>query len=360
MTRQQRTSPSFATGRLLPLTVALVVLGLLVIGVFESGVLDSGRNGGERASESWAYRSAEYEQAVSKAIAWVDRLHIDPVALREHGIKGKKKLAEAIAVYSLVLRYEDDPDDVRRFRSRILELAATTDRPDYHNMGTCDAKEFKQDSMSYLRVMWLLKRAGLDTSGYLDALQSAKERFDAHISERGAWQRAMFARYYDDFGLEKPPALSAHQLDSGVVAARLPVEQYDRFRAYQLTHEIFVAFHYGSAADQTTFTPQDLAYLAGVLPPLIDRNIELGDADLLSELVTSMALLGLRVHPATKRGVDYLLEHQNADGTWGDYEAERARMGDLVDQHLYLHTTVAAVQALLEAYERSPRPSASR
>lgn len=344
MTRP-RTSPSFATGRLVPLVVAAAVaLGLLVIGLFWSG-----------ASDSWAYRTAEYDQAIGKAMAWVDRLHIDPVALREHGIKGKKKLAEAIAVYSLVLRYEDDPDEVRRFRSRIVELAATTDRPDYHDMNTCDAREFKQDSMSYLRVMWLLQRAELDTSGYVDALRSAKERFDAHFSERGPWQRAMFARYYDDFGLEKPPTLSADSLGSGVVAVRLPVEQYDRFRAYQLTHEIFVAFHYGYVEEQTTFTPQDVAYLAEVLPPLIDRNIELDDADLLSELVTAMALLGLRDHPVTKRGVDYLLGHQNADGTWGDYETERARMGDLVDQHLYLHTTVAAVQALLETYERAPR-----
>jgi hypothetical protein len=255
-------------------------------------------------------------------------------------------------VYSIALRYEDDPSDVRRYRNRILELAATTEGPAYHNMLSCDAREFRQNSMSYLRVMWLMEHAGLDTSTYGEALKAAKHRFDEDLSARGPWQQAMFARYYDDFGLEKPPALLSDHAELGVIRRRLPVEQYDRLQGYQLTHEILVAYDYGYAEAQETFTADDIAYLREVLPALIDQQIGRDDPDLLSELLTGMALLGWRDHPAAKRGVDYLLQHQNANGTWGDYEAERARIGELVDQYLYLHTTLAGIQALLELYER--------
>lgn len=352
MRQPPSTSPPPATSRLVALTLGLSVLGLVVAGLIGSGALDSmsGVEGG--STESWGYRSAEYHAVMDKALAWVDRLQVDPIALQAHGVKGKKKLAEALVVYSIALRYEDDPNEARRFRRRILQLAATTDQVGYHDMLTCDETVLKQNSMSYLRVMWLMQRAGLETSRYMDELKRVKPRFDGHFAERGGWQRAMFARYYDDFDLEKPPVLAGEHAIPSVVATRHPVGQYDRYRGYQLTHEIFVAFDYGYAESQSAFTASDLDYLASVLPPLIDQNIQLEDADLLSELVGAMPLLGLRDHPATKRGVDYLLEHQNGNGTWGDYEAERARMGELVDQKLYLHTTAAAIQALLEIYER--------
>src|SRR5215211_5454386 len=42
---------------------------------------------------------ARYEQAIARARAWLDGLHVDPMALRRHGLKGKKKLTEQLDGY---------------------------------------------------------------------------------------------------------------------------------------------------------------------------------------------------------------------------------------------------------------------
>ena len=353
MTGDPRKSLRRRPGYWVALVAAMVALGVFALGHYRTLRPRAVGSATDRAPTSEGYDSAEYEEAIRRAIAWVDGLSVDPVALQARGVKGKKKLAEALAVYEVALRYESDPEERRRLRRRFSELAASTSRPEYHNMLTCDVREFKQNAMSYLRVLWLMERAGLDTATYERELVRAKKRFDEHMLVRGAWQRGMFRRYYEAFGLEKPLVLSTDDGSLGVIAARLPLGQYDRLRAYQLTHEVFVAFDYGVAEAQQTLTKQDLSYLVEVLPPLIDRSIQLGDVDLLSELVTSMVLVGFRGHPAVMRGVSYLLGHQNPDGTWGDYEPQRAEMGDLVDQHLYLHTTLAAAQAMLETRGRA-------
>ena len=42
---------------------------------------------------------------------------------------------------------------------------------------------------------------------------------------------------------------------------------------------------------------------------------------------------------------------QNEDGSWGSYEDARARLGDLVKQAFYLHTTMVAIEALGLGFE---------
>lgn len=55
--------------------------------------------------------------------------------------------------------------------------------------------------------------------------------------------------------------------------------------------------------------------------------------------------------PAYREGVQYLLDSQNSNGSWGRYENERQFMGDYVDQGLYLHTTMVAMDALVVAFQ---------
>ena len=64
-----------------------------------------------------------------------------------------------------------------------------------------------------------------------------------------------------------------------------------------------------------------------------------------------MTDLGWHSEPAYRDGVNFLLDVQNADGTWGDYESFRQEYGKYIDQHGYLHTTMVAMRALLEFYE---------
>src|SRR5688572_26723628 len=48
------------------------------------------------AADAALPRADDYQRAKARARAWFDRLEVDPVALLEAGIKGKKKLAEIL------------------------------------------------------------------------------------------------------------------------------------------------------------------------------------------------------------------------------------------------------------------------
>ena len=153
-------------------------------------------------------------------------------------------------------------------------------------------------------------------------------------------------------------------MKQGVIARRLAADRYDPPQTmatggvqrsvqdrYDLTHEVFVAFDYGLKRTQTRFDADDVAYTRKVLPVLVRRCIREKDPDLIAELVRCMTYLGWHSEPAYREGINFLLDVQNATGTWGEYEQHRPRFGKYLDQHGYLHTTMVAMRALLEFYE---------
>ena len=292
-------------------------------------------------------RHHAYEDARTKARQWLDALEVDAVVLNEHGVKGQKKLAEIMDIY-LFLERTSEPLARTSIQHRVVRLAAQTDDTDYHDyMQTCSERAFSQNSMSYLRVMWLMREFGLDTARYELGVRAVKPRMDAHLAKRGAWQRAMFAQYYDRFGMRKPAAIRGATMRAGVIRRRAPLEDYDRRTTYRLTHEVFVAFDYGYAKQTSAFNEKDVQYLRSTLPELLNRALDARDTDLAGELVSAMLSLGWRAHASVERAVDDLLRLQNHNGSWGRYEAARTRYGDYVEQALYLHTTGAALRALV-------------
>lgn len=295
-------------------------------------------------------RTAQYRAAKERARVWIDALEVDPVDLIAHGVKGKKKLGEILEAYAHYYDATDDADDRAAIRERVEALCRQTYRREYHNLAVAPPQEFIQNSMSYFRVLMLMERFGLDTEHYRRELHAVKARMDEHLAVRGHWQRAMFKEYYELFGLEMPPILLNLGEQEGVLARRLAARQVSLTDAYRLTHQVFVAYDYGRKRQQDHLSEEDLAYLRDVLPGLVDRALA-GDPDLLSEFLSCMTYLGMHDHPAYDEAVDYLLTHQNPAGTWGSYESYRARMGDYVDQHLYLHTTMVTMRALIEVFE---------
>ncbi|MBI4603018.1 MAG: hypothetical protein HY721_13755 [Planctomycetes bacterium] len=296
-------------------------------------------------------RLADYERAKRKARAWLDALEVDPVELLKHEVKGTKKLAEILDTYWGILEHTKDPADRAAILLRVAELAKQAARPEYHELGNLPDREFTQNSMSYLRVAWLLERFGLDTREYREHILRLKPRLDEHLRARGPWQRAMFLEYYDRFGLEHPPGIPAAPMKEGVIARRVPAASYDDNAVYDLTHEVFVAYDYGGQRKQTRFSAEDLAYTREVLPYLVRRYVAARNADLTGELLSCMTYLGWHDDPASRQGLDYLLDAQNPTGTWGDYEAHRPKYGKYLEHHVYLHTTMVALDALMSAYE---------
>jgi len=301
-----------------------------------------------RATE---YRRQDYLRARTAAQAWLDALDLDPVELSRRGIKGKKKLAEILDCYVTLLKHLKNSTERRALRQRLEVLAQHVARPEYHDMQEVSDREFTENSMSYLRVAWLLENVGLSTERYRTEILKIQPRLDAHLPGRGPWQQAMFLDYYNRFGLTKPVGLSRAPLGAGLIARRHPHSQYTVSEVYDLTHEVFVAFEYGNQRTQTTFSRDDLNYVRAILPILVARFTAAKDPDLVGELTSCLTYFGWQTMPAHRQAVNFLLDSQNTTGSWGSYEAYRSRFGKYLEYHAYLHTTMVVLQPLLETYD---------
>jgi hypothetical protein len=305
------------------------------------------------SSPSWISPTLRktYENAITHARKWLDMLEVDPIKLRRQGIKGKKKLAEILDAYLTLYEYTSNSEDRVNILHRVKELVAVTARPEYHNMKQIPSDEFNQDSTSYLRVCYLMDQFSLPTEDYRRQIQAILPELNAHMEQRGIWQRKVFAFYYDYFSLPKPPILQQESKVKGIIASRWPLSQYNRDLAYDLTHEVFNAYEYGRRKVSSEFNQEDRDYLRKTLIPLLDRSLAEGDVDLGAELISCLTYLGMSDEAIYQPAIFYLLQSQNKDGTWGHYEDIRAKIGNLVDPYLYLHTTLVVLQCLVEAFE---------
>jgi hypothetical protein len=290
-----------------------------------------------------------YTTAIAGARAFLDALDVDPAALRARRIKGKKKLVEALDAYYRLYQISP-PTERAKLLARIASLAKPTTEAAYHDMLTVDDHAFNEDATSYLRAALLLDRMGLDITLYRRAIEAVKSRLDAHMKERGPHQRRAFHTYYQHFGLTEPFPLEG-ALEQGLIARRADPGPLGRMDAYALTHEVFAAYAFGDDLDARPFTGEDRAYLRAAFGTLGERALGERDSDLVAEIVTCLRLLRMTGEPRYTRGIAYLLDAQNADGSWGSYEPLRARLGDLVKQAFYLHTTMVAIDALTLAFE---------
>jgi hypothetical protein len=295
-------------------------------------------------------RRADFETAVARARRWLDKVDVDPVELEERGYGGAKLLAEILNAYAVLDRFAAGADDHARIRARVADLARHVERPEYHAIADADDEAFARSSMSYLRVAILLERFGVDVTGYRRWVNELRPRLDAHMPARGGYQRGVFALYYDHFGLPRPAALAAGTSDRGVVTKRLPALSYDERTMYELTHWVFLAFEYGARPDQDLLDAGDLDYLRATLPELVYDAMRIPDPDIVAELRSCMTYLGMHDDPMARKALDFLLDRQNEEGTWGSYEMMRIAHGRFVDQAYSLHTTQVALIALVEAY----------
>jgi hypothetical protein len=294
-----------------------------------------------------------YLGAIGQARLFLEPLDLDPEKLRAHGIKGKKKLVEALDAYYALYRFERTTER-EIVLLRVKELAAVTTEDRYHDMLTVPDGEFKEDATSYLRAALLLDRMGVDVTRYKAEIARMKPRLDAHMRERGPHQQRAFHTYYEHFHLTEPFPLGG-ALESGFIAARADPEKLGRFDVYAFTHEIFSAYEFGDRLDAEPWTPADRAYLRVAAPRLAALWLAKRDPDLLAELVTCLRYLRLTGAPVYVDALRYLLAEQRPDGSWGDYETARARLGDLVKQGFYLHTVMVVIEALTLAFDETSR-----
>jgi hypothetical protein len=124
-------------------------------------------------------------------------------------------------------------------------------------------------------------------------------------------------------------------------------EFYDT--VYALTHVVYTLNDYGLYRIPPQLLPREYEFLKSNLR----EAVALGDADMLGEFMDSLRAFGLTDAEAEIReGTEYLLAHQNADGSWGD-----AREKDI---YLRYHPTWGGVAALSDYAWRAPVPPASK
>jgi len=196
--------------------------------------------------------------------------------------------------------------------------------------------------------------------------------FDKAINERGAklcrrcgrplkmrtpsdvWYDALITTYVGDrFGVK----LGA---EYGDVLKLLPglrpyrghedganAEFYDT--VYALTHVVYTLNDYGQRSLAPRLLPDEFEFLRANLREAITQ----GDADMLGEFMDSLRAFGLTERDDEIRaGMEYLLAHQNSDGSWGD-----ARERDI---YLRYHPTWNGVAALSNYAWRADGPTPAK
>jgi hypothetical protein len=106
---------------------------------------------------------------------------------------------------------------------------------------------------------------------------------------------------------------------------------------YAITHLVYTLNDYGRFRLLREWLPQEFEYLRGHL----QRPIDADDPELLGEFLDCLRAFGLDdTDSDVAAGMEYLLAHQNGDGSWGDVQE--------TDVHKRYHTTWTAVDALRE------------
>ena len=327
-----------------------VLGGLLAALVLATGCTDLGRpSPASDPSECDTYRFLQahldrYRVALARERSWLDQVDANPIVLRSHSLKGKKKLVELLDAYYRLWQIAPEGDRPALLQ-RVRQVAAITYGDAYHDMSSVDDTTFKQDSTSYLRAALLMDRMGLDTTRYREEIVKIHPRLDDHLKTRGPNQRRIFHWYYEHFGLKEPFPL-ADALKDGEIARRQVPERMSSLDIYLFTHEVFGPYEYGDRLDADPFNQEEKTYLRSALEALIRRSLSRRDPDLVAELVTCARLLRFVSMPSYREGLAYLLDSQNPDGSWGNIPLARARLGEYGKQGILLHTTMVAVDAL--------------
>ena len=293
-----------------------------------------------------------YTELLNRSKTFADNLNFDLDYIRKKGLPDKKYLAEFLGFYLKLKKGLKSKAASEELKKRLIPFYKETLKASYHNMGQVDDKLFKKNSMSYLRIMWLLDQLGFDITLHKKELAKIQKRMDNHMVKRGPWQRAVFDWYYDYFKIKKPAILKNAKQLKGSIGTKEKLNFYNRNKAYELTHFVFAAYDYGNKLTQNRFSKEDITYLKNILPQIIAKFELKRNDDIVGELLTCQVLIGDTASNSFKKSYKRLMSRQNNDGSFGGYENYRKKIGNDVAFRAYLHTTLVCLETFVEFEER--------
>jgi hypothetical protein len=290
---------------------------------------------------------------------------MDPVRLRqENGMKGKTFFVTYLNSYLLLSNAASDSEKIV-YKNKISGLLNPLNTPEYHNLGVSPIKEFKQDIISYLNACRLLTKFGFDTDNYKKEIEKIHDRImdPAHLAARGVDNTMALTYMLEINGFDGPYTnCEIYQRPACVMKSHPDIsnidltDQMQTLKAYDITHEIFYLTNFGANPVECA-SPEDLEYAKNMVAVLLAKAMQQDNPDIAAELCVCLDYLGIRDHELYDVCIDYLLDGQNEDGSWGDYDwaeeyVRENRPDYIVEVGLYLHTVRVVLWALELAEEK--------
>ncbi|MDP8206725.1 MAG: hypothetical protein P9L92_08700 [Candidatus Electryonea clarkiae] len=302
------------------------------------------------------------EIAKKNSIRFLDSISgkIDPVRLRqEHGMKGKTFFVCYLNAYLIMYTTTQSDSEKTIYKNKIADVLAPSQTPEYHNLGTSSPKEFRQDVISYLNACRLLGKFGFDTKSYKEEIEKIYDRIidPAHLSRRGVDNTMALSYMLNTLGFEKPYSYCEIYQRPDCVLRSHPdytninlKDQMETTRAYDITHEIFYLTNFGANPLECA-DASDFEYAEETLSFLLTRAMEQDNPDIAAELCVCLDYLRMYENELYDECITYLLESQNEDGSWGDYDwakeyVKENRPEYIVEVGLNLHTVRVVLWAL--------------
>lgn len=325
------------------------ILVILLITISSLGCIEE--SGPDEESEEPIEQNELLEQINSRALDWLAGLDVDPIKLRdEMGIKGKKNYVQVLDIYLCLYQTTNDPEKKMEYKDKVAELIQITKEEEYHDLNEINDTQFRQDSTSYLRAWYIINEFGFNTSYYITEIEKVLPRLNSHLPTRGTNQKMAFVFYYHKLGYQINYTM-AELFNNSVIRSREEIQNLSELEVYFLTHEIFFLH---DDAQLNLLSSDDYKYINATLLYQINKTLGEDNVDLLAELLMVMNYLDYSELKEYETVLNYLLNSQNKNGSFGYYEDVRRYYQEQgiiidVDIYLYLHTTEVTLRALNEA-----------
>lgn len=284
----------------------------------------------------------QQDMVICRGLEW---LLEHPVDIQADGFL---ELGEEINLfYKFYLKADNEPE--KRFFKSIIES-----KIDYL-LNEHDLKvDFAGEITAYLNFAKIMKRMDIERPEYQDFIE--KEILTNPMTYPPAITYAILnSALIEDIG-SKPRMSFGTLVSQGVVArfsqnpelvpigkAYASSDDVMNFY-YDITHEIFAVSNFGDRDPDQFLLEKEIQYLKDLIPQGVATYIAEGQVDILGELIICAKLLNYTDFYNFKDGVQYILDAQKEDGSFGLIE----RMAFLGRPNLYRHGVLVVIWSLIE------------